>query len=45
MPLSFIINGFLIEKIDVKNTIFLNSLFAFLLGIYGFANLSEKAKK
>jgi len=42
MPLSFIINGFLIEKITVKNTILLNSLFAFMLGIYGFTKLSEK---
>jgi|YNPMSStandDraft_2_1061718.scaffolds.fasta_scaffold02616_4 MFS family permease len=45
MPLSFIINGFLIEKIDLKNTIFLNSLFAFMLGIYGLTNFSEKVKK
>jgi MFS family permease len=45
MPLSFIINGFLIEKITVQNTILLNSLFAFMLGIYGLTNFSEKVKK
>jgi hypothetical protein len=44
MPLSFIINGFLIEKITVQNTILLNSLSAFLLGIYGFAKLNEKGQ-
>ena len=42
MPLSFVFNGLLIEKITIKYTIIFNSLFALIIGLYGSIKFRSK---
>lgn len=42
MPFSFIVNGFMAEKMSVELLIMFNSSACFLLGIYGFMGFRDK---